>query len=204
MSVLILGAGGHAKVVADILQSQEISVLGFLDDNPNQTGKTLLGLPVLGPIEEYRLFNSSGLVIGIGLNTTRRAIVERLGQAADNLWVNAIHPSAIIARSARIGRGVVVAAQTVINPDTVIGDHVIINTSASVDHDCVIGDYAHIAPGAHLAGSVQVGTGALIGIGAQVIPNRTIGGWSTIGAGATVIHNIPENIIAKGTPAQWN
>jgi sugar O-acyltransferase (sialic acid O-acetyltransferase NeuD family) len=202
--VLVLGAGGHAKVVVDILQMQRVSVLGYLDDDPNRSGTIWLELPVLGQIEDYRKLGYSGLVMGVGSNKARQKVVNSLGHAVDDLWVNAIHPFAIVARSAKIGRGVVIAAQAVINPGAVIGDHVIINTAATVDHDCVIGDYAHIAPGVHLAGGVQVGRGVLVGIGAQVIPNRTIGAWATIGAGATVIHNIPAKVIAKGTPAKWS
>lgn len=201
--VLILGAGGHGKVVADILARCGISIYGFLDDNPLIWGTQILGFKVLGGIDEYQKWDCTGLVIGVGSNRVRLAIVRRLGKQADKLWINAAHPSAVISPSASIGRGVVIAAQAVVNPETQIGDFVIINTSATVDHDCVVNDFAHIAPGSHLAGNVTIGEGVLIGIGAHVIPGRSIGDWAVIGAGATVVHNVPEQVIAKGIPARW-
>lgn len=202
MSVLILGAGGHAKVVADILHCHAIPILGFLDDNPALWRTQPLGIPVLGPIDSYPEYAPTGLLLGIGANRARHAIVTRLGSGADHLWINAIHPTAAIAAHVRLGRGVVVAAQAVINIDSTIGDHVILNTAATVDHDCRVEDFSHLAPGVHLAGDVAIGTGAMIGIGAVVLPGRRIGEWATIGAGATVVHDIPANVTAVGTPAR--
>lgn len=201
--LLIVGAGGHAKVVADILISQGITVLGFLDDNLTLRDAHCLGLPILDPIDDYQSHSPTGLVMGIGDNATRKAVAERLGNEARPLWRTAIHPSAIVARSARIGEGTVIAAGAVINPDAVIGRHVIINTGATVDHDCDIDDFCHIAPGANLAGGTCVGEGSLIGIGATVIPYHSIGSWAVVGAGAVVVTDIPDNVIAKGIPARW-
>lgn len=202
-TVLVLGAGGHAKVVADILQLQNVDVIGFLDDNPSTWGTHLLGLPVHGSIDRYPDFSPDGLVLGIGSNRVRKQIVARLGSSAETLWLSAIHPSASVARSARIADGVVICAHAVINPDSAIGVHAIINTSASIDHDCTINSYAHIAPGVHLAGGVHVGEGTLFGVGSQALPGCQIGDWTTIGAGATIIRNVPDQVIAKGTPARW-
>ncbi len=202
-NILVLGAGGHGKVVADILTCCGHTVLGFLDDNPALWNTEVMGFPVLGDTEKYQNLDCSGLAMAIGSNKIRRKIVEHLGSPAKSLWINAIHPSAIIARSARIGHGVVLAAQSVVNPDAQIGNFVIINTSATVDHDCKIGDFAHIAPGSHLAGNVIIGQSVLLGVGSQIIPGCTVGDWSVVGAGATVIRNIPENVTAKGTPARW-
>src|ERR1044072_7273281 len=181
--ILILGAGGHAKVIADTLMSQGADILGFLDDDPNLWGETRLGLPVLGAIDRHFEFEPDGLIIGIGDNLVRRSIAERLSTQAQGLWFNAIHPRATIARSARLGRGIVVGACAVINPDTILGDHVVINTGATVDHDCAIGDFAHVAPGAHLAGGVVLGEGVLIGIGSSLTPNIRDGEWRTRPAG---------------------
>lgn len=202
--VLIFGAGGHAKVVADILCCQGVSIRGFLDDDPQSWGTTRLGIPVLGGIDAWIDHAPDGLVIGIGSNSIRRAIVARLGDRVQNLWRSAIHPRATIAESVRLGHGVVVAAHAVLNPDSVIGDHAIINTSATVDHDCTIGAYVHIAPGVHLGGGVRVDEGTLIGIGSSVIPYRTIGSWAVIGAGAAVVTDIPDKVTAKGVPARWS
>lgn len=184
--VLILGAGGHAKVIADILMWQGALIRGFLDDDPNMWGKTCLGLPVLGAIDRYFEYDLGGLIIGVGDNLVRRSIAERLRAQPQGLWLNAIHPRATIAQSVKLGRGVMVGAGAVINPDTVLGDHVVINTGATVDHDCTIGDFAHVAPGAHLAGGVVLGEGVLIGIGSSLTPNVRVGEWTTVRAGSVV------------------
>lgn len=201
--VVVIGAGGHGKVVADILLCCGINILGFLDDNHTLWNTQIIGFPVLGSITEYQNYGCNGFALGVGSNKVRREIVERLGNPSESLWMNAVHPSAVVSSSVRIGHGVVIAAQAVVNPDTHIGNFSIVNTSASVDHDCIIGDFAHIAPGSHIAGDVTVGQGVLMGIGSKAIPGRSIGDWAVIGAGATVVQDIPANVIAKGTPARW-
>jgi sugar O-acyltransferase (sialic acid O-acetyltransferase NeuD family) len=201
--LLVLGAGGHGKVVADILLCQGIPVRGFLDDDPASWGTTRLGLLVLGALDRYREYEPDGLVLGIGTNAIRRALVERLGSPAAALWRTAIHPRATVAASTGLGRGVVIAAGAVVNPDTVLGDHVIVNTGATVDHDCVIADFAHLAPGVHLSGGVRIGAGTLVGVGAAVAPTRAVGAWSVVGAGAVVVRDIPDRVTAKGVPARW-
>ncbi len=201
--VLILGAGGHGKVVADILLCQDVPVLGFLDDNPLLQGQARLGLPILGAIASYPRYESSGLALGIGDTAQRRGVVQRCGPAAQQLWRDAIHPRATIAASARLGRGVTVAAGAVVNPDAILGDHVIINTGATVDHDCIVAAYGHIAPGAHLAGQVSIGEGVLVGIGATVCPGCSIGAWSIVGACAAVVRNVPAGVTAIGVPVRY-
>lgn len=200
--VLVLGAGGHAKVVADILCRQGIPVLGFLDDNPATWGATRLGLPVLGGIATYRAHMPSGLILGIGDIAARRAVVERLGACARDLWCNAVHPHATVAHSVQLARGVAVMARAVVNPDAILGDHSVVNTGATVDHDCVIEAYAHIGPGAHLGGGIRVGIGALIGVGANITPWLTIGDDAIVGAGSVVIGDVPAHITVKGVPAR--
>jgi sugar O-acyltransferase (sialic acid O-acetyltransferase NeuD family) len=203
IDVLILGAGGHGKVVADILQCQDIKSIGFLDDNPKLWKTEYFGLPVLGPISDLHQYHPKGIIAGIGSNKIRKKIVATIEAEYNSLWVNAVHPRATIAASVRLGYGVVIAAGAVVNADTIIGNHVVVNTSATVDHDCVIEDYVHVAPGAHLAGTIHVEEGALIGIGASVIPNLSIGSWAIIGAGASVVRNVPPDVTAKGVPARW-
>jgi sugar O-acyltransferase (sialic acid O-acetyltransferase NeuD family) len=199
--VLILGAGGHAKVVADILCCQGVPVLGFLDDNPAIWGATRLGLPVLGGIATWRAHRPGGLILGIGDIAARRAIIERLGPQVCDLWCNAIHPRATVARSVRLGRGVAVMAGAVVNPDSALDDHSVVNTGATVDHDCMIGEQAHIGPGVHLAGGIRVGHDAFIGIGASVTPWLTIGEGAIVGAGSVVIGDVPAHVVVKGVPA---
>jgi sugar O-acyltransferase (sialic acid O-acetyltransferase NeuD family) len=200
--ILILGAGGHGKVVADILCCAGEPVMGFLDDDPATWGTTRLGLPVLGDIVTYREHLPSGLILGMGNIAARARIVDTLGGEAHGLWRNAIHPRAIIAHSVRLGRGVTVAAGVVVNPDTVLGDYSIINTGATVDHDCIIGAYAHIGPGAHLAGYIHVGREAFIGIGASVTQCLTVGDGAVVGAGSVVIDSVPSRVTVKGVPAR--
>lgn len=200
--ILVLGAGGHGKVVADILCCAGTRVLGFLDDDPETWGMTRLGLPVLGGITTYREYLPDGLVLGVGDVAARGLIVESLGQHARGLWRNAIHPRAIVARSVRLGRGVTIMAGAVVNSDSVLGDHSVINTGATVDHDCTIGEYAHIGPGAHLAGGVHIGREAFVGIGASVTPGLSIGDGAVVGAGAVVIDHVPSGVTVKGIPAR--
>lgn len=200
--VLVLGAGGHGKVVADILRCRGTPVIAFLDDDPATWGGTQLGLPVLGGIATYREHLPCGLALGIGDITARRAIVERLGAPARNLWCGAIHPRATVAESVRLGRGVTVVAGAVINPDVILGDYSIVNTGATVDHDCDIGAYAHVGPGVHLAGGVRIGQGALIGIGACITPYLTVGEGAVVGAGSVVVGDVPSAVTVKGVPAR--
>lgn len=203
-SILVIGAGGHGKVVADAVLVSGMRLIGFLDDDQVRIGQSVLGYSVLGASDRWVDFEPAGLIMGIGSNPIRQQLQERIAVVASADWVKVVHPRAIIASSAQIGRGTFIAAGAVINPDTVVGQHTIINTGATVDHDCIIGDYVHIAPGAHLAGGVWVGDSALIGIGSVVLPGCRIGKNTVIGAGAVVVKDIPEGVVAKGIPARWN
>jgi sugar O-acyltransferase (sialic acid O-acetyltransferase NeuD family) len=200
--IFVVGAGGHAKVVAEILQARGDAIHGFLDDNPDVWGATRVGLPVLGSLDSLAERDPAGIIIGVGSNQSRNELAERLERSFPGLLVNAVHPSAVVSPSAALGRGVVVAAGAVINADTVIGDHVIINTGATVDHDCVVESFAHVAPGANVAGGVRIGEGSLIGVGACVIPNTVIGEWSVVGAGAAVVDDVPSRCTVAGVPAR--
>lgn len=202
--VLVYGAGGHAKVVADILERcPQYTVLGFLDDRRDLWNSDFLGYTVLGGMRVLNRNKASGahLLLAIGVAAVRRQLAHDLKRAGWSFAI-AIHPSAQIGRDVVIGEGTVVMANAVINTGTRLGGHVIINTAATVDHDCTIEDFAHMSPGAHLGGGVHVREGAQVGIGASVIPGISIGRWSMVGAGATVIRNIPDNVIAVGTPAR--
>jgi sugar O-acyltransferase (sialic acid O-acetyltransferase NeuD family) len=204
--ILVLGAGGHAQVVADILMrtfdaGKRIKPLGYLDDNCKYHGQTLLGLPVLGSITDLARVVHDTLIVAIGDNHTRQALFNQL-QHQGKCFVTAKHPAAVIAPDVSIGPGVVICAGVVVNPGSMIGANVILNTGCTVDHHNHISAHAHVGPGAHLGGEVQVGTGALIGIGATVLPRCRIGSWSLVGAGAVVHTDVPDRAVVVGVPAR--
>jgi sugar O-acyltransferase (sialic acid O-acetyltransferase NeuD family) len=204
--ILVLGAGGHAQVVADILlrmrdSGEPVEPIGYLDDDKALLGKTLMGLPVLGITADLAKFKHDAIIIGIGNNRIRQNLFRAL-RANDEQFVTARHPSAVIAPDVPIGPGCVICAQVVVNPGSVIGHNVILNTGCTVDHHNRIADDVHIAPGAHLGGDVTVEEGVLIGIGAVVMPQRCIGMWSIVGAGALVQKDVPERVTVIGVPAQ--
>jgi len=203
---LILGAGGHGRVVLDILlQAGQHEVVGFLDNNPDIHGRRIDGLPVLGAIDDLpslaQQYNVTGVVIAIGDNGVRRGLARRVEAAGLELF-NAIHPSATLARNATLGRNVVVAAGVVVCAHCQIGDSVILNTGCLVDYQTMIGEGSHICPGVRIAGRVKVEPGVFVGIGATVIPRITLGCESIIGAGAVVIEDVPPLATVVGVPAR--
>lgn len=198
--VIVLGAGGHAKVVISTLLETNFQIKGILDDDPAKWNQKVLDIPVIGSIELLKSGNFDQAIIAIGNNKIRKDIAERYNDFCR--WISIIHPSSYVHPSVEIGKGSVIFAGAVIQPDVKIGNHVIINTGATIDHDCVIEDFVHIAPGVHLAGGVSVGEGALVGIGSSVIPYKRIGKWSIVGAGAVVIQDIPDFTTVVGVPAR--
>jgi sugar O-acyltransferase (sialic acid O-acetyltransferase NeuD family) len=195
--VVVLGAGGHAKVVVSTLRLADWDVVAVFDDRPNIHGTTVLGVPIKGSLSEGPK-SGCPAVIAIGNNTDR----QRAATELELDWVTAVHPRAWLDPSVVLGPGSVVFAGAVIQPDAQIGQHVVINTSVSVDHDCVIGDFAHVAPGAHLAGGIHVGQGALLGVGCTATVGVRIGDWSTVGAGAVVIRDVDDRAVVAGVPAR--
>ena len=189
--VYLYGASGHGKVIKDIVEAQGSGVNGFVDDNPEISS-------YFGKLVSHNAEGLSPMIVSIVVNKTRKRIVEKLNCN----FVKAIHPSAVVSPSAKIGEGTVVMPGAIINADVVIGKHCIINTGASIDHECVIGDYCHIAPHATLCGQVHVGEGTLVGVGAAAIPCMEIGEWCTVGAGAVVTRSLPDNCTAVGIPAK--
>ncbi len=205
MNIVIVGAGGHGRVVLDIVtQAGEHDVIGFVDSNPAITGRRVDGKRVHGGLDDLpRLRDElgvTGAVVAIGDNGVRREFADRI--AADGVeLVNAIHPSANIARNATLGVNVVIAAGALVSAHCHIGDSVILNTGCIVDHESMIGPGAHICPGARLAGRVTVDAGAFVGIGATVIQNLRIGCDAIVGAGAVVIADVTPMTTVVGVPA---
>lgn len=196
----VIGAGGHAKVVIATLNAMGLNIDRVLDDNRALWGRHIMGIDIGGPILSIQETEETiTAIIAIGENNIRKKIAESLPRVE---WINAIHPSAFIHPSAKIGTGNMIFAGTVIQPDTQLGNHCIINTAASIDHDCIIEDYVHIAPGCHLAGSVSINEGTFLGIGSNVIPGVTIGKWSICGAGSAITNDIPDKSKFAGVPAR--
>jgi sugar O-acyltransferase (sialic acid O-acetyltransferase NeuD family) len=194
--IYLYGAGGHAKVVIEILEHQKKIISGLVVDNPSI--ESLLEYPVLQAIPNNLLRNESKMIVCIGNNKSRKELAEKNSIG----YETAIHPSANISFRSTIGEGTVVMANVSVNCDSTIGRHVILNTNCSIDHDCVLEDYVHISPHAALAGNVQVGTGTHVGIGACVINGMKIGKWATIGAGAVIIADVPDFAVVVGNPGK--
>lgn len=204
--IVLFGAGGHGKVVRDIVEQMheydlESSIVAVYDDYVLE--KMMDGtLPILNSEDAFRAFvEKNGSVyglIGIGNN----AIRERLSREYPIRYAVAIHPTAIIADDVKIGEGTVVMAGAIINPGAKIGRHCIINTGAIVEHDCVIGDYVHISPGVKMAGDVAIGRMCHIGVGASIIPKIKIGENVIVGAGTVVIRDIGDGKKVVGVPAR--
>ena len=187
----LFGASGHGKVVKEILTARGEPVEAFVDDNPDVNEWS--GRKVL-----HDAAGLSPMIVSIGLNQIRKKIVEGLTCE----FGTAIHPSAIVSSSARIGEGTVVMAGAVINADVVIGKHCIVNTGASIDHDCSLGDYVHIAPKCAVSGGVTIGEGTWVGVGSCVKQCLKIGSWNMIGAGSVVVKDLPDGIVAYGNPCK--
>jgi sugar O-acyltransferase (sialic acid O-acetyltransferase NeuD family) len=200
--IYVYGAGGHGKVVADILLSCGHLVAGFVDDG-KEPGTCVIGIPVAGNGDW--LFTTArstavAVALGIGDNHLRHQIADACARHGIEL-VTAVHRGATVSPFVEIGIGAVVMAGAVINPGARIGRGAVVNTGAVVDHDAVLGDFAQIMPNAAMAGATRLGTEAQLGTGACVIPRVSIGVRSIVGAGAVVIRDLPDNVVAVGVPA---
>lgn len=203
--IVVFGAGGHAKAVIDTIEKQgQYKIAGLLDANKS-VGQMVYGYEILGDDSwmETHASSISGAIVAIGDNWIRGSIVHKLLLANPQLlFCTAIHPSAQIARGARIGAGSVIMAGAVVNSDTAIGEHSILYPGVSVDHDSHIGSFVSFAPKSATGGNVRIGQYSAVAIGTTIIHGITIGDHSVIGAGSTVLSDIPSQTIAYGTPAK--
>jgi UDP-N-acetylbacillosamine N-acetyltransferase len=203
--VFIYGAGGHAKVVAEVLRLNGHQVAGFIDGvNVDRKGADFYGSKILGGDEVLGDLLRAGIkkfVVGFGDNRHRLKAAERLKAMGFEL-LTALHPNAVCAADVLIGEGTVVASGAVVGPSSRIGRNAIVNTQASLDHDCVVGDGAHVGPGAIVTGVVEVGECAWIGAGAVIADHKSIGAEAIVGAGAVVVKDVPEAVIVMGVPAR--
>ena len=200
--LIILGAGGQGRVVADVAaQTGRYTQIGFLDDNA-ELGDGRLPYPLLGGFSDFeKWIGRAEFTVAVGDNLIREAVQTRLTDAGASM-ATLIHPRAFVASRVTLGEGTVLMAGAVVNVDAVIGRGVIVNTCASVDHDGRIGDFCHVGVGAHLAGSVRMGDRSMIGVGAAVRNNTDICADCTVGAGAAVVCSLTEPGVYIGVPAR--
>jgi sugar O-acyltransferase (sialic acid O-acetyltransferase NeuD family) len=205
MDVVILGAGGHGKVVLDILRAaDQHRIVGFIDADASLADTLIEGVKVLGGVNllpKLRQQKIRAAIVAIGDNRVRLSYARLVADAKLEL-INAIHPRAIVSPSAQIQRNTVIAAGATVCAQAVLGESVIANTGCIVEHECVIGDGAHICPGAVLAGRVRIGAGVMVGLGARVLPCLNVGDYALVGAGATVTRDVPPSATVIGTPAR--
>jgi len=204
-NIAVFGAGGHAKVVIDVLKVMGgWSVKGLLDESEELRGQSRWDYTVFGGCDQFSYTYQLGIkhiIIALGENKNRQKIFNEALQFGFELAV-AVHPSAQIGSQVALGPGTLIVAGVIVNVDSQIGSNVILNTGSTIDHDCMIGNHAHISPGVHLGGGVRVEDCVHVGIGAVVLPGLTIGKGSEIGGGAVVTKDVPGGVVMAGNPAK--
>lgn len=205
MKIAIVGAGGHARIIFEILScDRNMEVVAFVDNVMKGRDEQIMGIPVIGDHSILPKLVENGVtaaIIAVGDNEVRAVYFEKLRNMGLDL-VNAIHPTAYLSPTAKIGSGVVIAMRATISTGTMIGDNVIINTGAIIDHENEIGDHVHISPGCSIAGRVTIRRGVHLGIGTVVREYVTIGENTIVGAGSVVLEDISDNVVAVGVPAK--
>jgi sugar O-acyltransferase (sialic acid O-acetyltransferase NeuD family) len=206
LPTVVIGGGGHARVVVDTLFELNRQVIGYVALECSTEATSMFGVPYLGNDEYLNTFDATQIELANGVGSvrttkTRTGLYLRLNELGYQ-FTTLVHPSATVSRLATLNHGVQVMAGAVIQPGCVIGVNSIVNTSVSIDHDCVIGGHVHIAPGATLSGGVQVGDGTHIGTGATVIQGVTIGVGCLIGAGTLVVRDVPDGTFVVGVPGR--
>ncbi len=206
LPVLIIGGGGHAKVLINTLQLCSISILGIIDNDTNMIGDNLVGIPILGDDnvvfthrpESILLVNAIG---SIKILYKRRSIFSKFKEKG-YIFCTVVHPSAIVASDTVLGEGTQIMAGAIIQPGSKLGMNTIVNTKTSIDHDCIIGNHVHLSPGVTLSGSVNIGDNTHLGTGTVVIQGLTIGANCLTGAGSVVIRHMPDDEKYLGVPTR--
>ncbi|MBW3660358.1 MAG: NeuD/PglB/VioB family sugar acetyltransferase [Gemmatimonadetes bacterium] len=205
--IFVFGGGGHARVVMDVISSRaEHEIVGIVDSF-RAKGTEVAGHPILGSEDDVEELSAAhGVQMGIvavGDNWERFEVTRAIeGRLPGFGWVRAIHARAWVAASSEIGAGSVVMAGAVVNPGCEIGPACIVNTASSLDHDGTMGRFSSLAPGAHVGGGVRIGEFSSICLGASVIHSVEVGAHAVVGAGATVLEDVPERVVAYGSPAR--
>ncbi len=203
-AVVVYGASGHGKVVADVARLAGLELAGFLDDDPAKIGGVYFGAPVFSwdaVLRQHERVAELGVALGIGDNAIREACFTRLTSAG--LCIpTLVHPSAVIAASSRLGAGTVVMAGAVVNPDATVGEGCILNTGSVVEHDNRLGTFVHLSPNAALGGGVSIGHRTHVGLGAVVLPGMVVGADVRVGAGAVVHRPVADATTVVGNPAR--
>jgi sugar O-acyltransferase (sialic acid O-acetyltransferase NeuD family) len=197
---LVYGAGGHGKVVADLVLDSGETLLGFIDDDPRRAEEAMFGLPVRS-LSEWLKSGNPRVALGIGDNAVRRSVFQKVREAGLPL-ATLVHRSASVARSAELGDATVAMAGCVVNADARIGLGAILNSGCVVEHEVILGDFVHVSPSAALGGGARVGPGTHIGMGAMVLPGIRIGANVRVGAGAVVTRAVDDGVTLVGVPAR--
>ena len=202
-SIIIVGAGGHARVVIDAVRLNKLDIHGIIDINYSEKSERINGYPLVGGFDYLDHINPKNydIVIAIGDNDKRDKYFSKVVKLGFNL-PNIAHPTSILSKYVTIGKGVFINSGVIINSMARIGDNTIINTGAIIEHEVIIGKNCHICPGVKLTGRVHIGRNTFIGIGTSVIDHIMINENVTIGAGSVIINNIDKNLTVAGSPAK--
>lgn len=196
MRLLVVGAGGHAKVVLDAARVAGFEIAGVVGAAGGRS--EVLGIPVR---HDATGIDADGFIVAIGDNRNRARAFDEY-RSLGLTPISVVHPSSVIAQGVEIGAGAFVAAGVVVNVDARIGEDAILNTGCTIDHDCVVGDHALVGPTASMCGESLIGEGVTLGAGASVIPLKSVGDWTMVGAGAAVVRDVPDRVVCAGVPAR--